>query len=157
MPFALVGTRKVSRRFTESFAPAPEGQTPEHPALEGMLPLCDFLTIHCNATPETQGIMNAARFELLPYGAIVINAARGAIIDDDALIAALASGRLGAAGIDAYNNEPEIDPRLISSNNTFLMPHIGSATTETRVAMGFRALDNLDAYFAGDEPGDRVA
>ena len=128
-----------------------------HKTLESMLPLCDFFTIHCNATPETQGMMNAERFGLLPYGAIVINAARGAIIDDDALIAALATGRLGAAGIDAYNNEPEIDPRLIALNNTFLMPHIGSATAETREAMGFRALDNLDAYFAGDEPGDRVA
>jgi len=128
-----------------------------HKTLESMLPQCDFLTIHCNATPETQSIMNTERFELLPSGAILINAARGAIIDDDALIAALASGRLGAAGIDAYNNEPEIDPRLIALNNTFLMPHIGSATAETRDAMGFRALDNLDAYFAGDEPGDRVA
>ena len=128
-----------------------------HKTLESILPHCDFLTIHCNATPETQSIMNTERFQLLPSGAILINAARGAIIDDDALIAALASGRLGAAGIDAYNNEPEIDPRLIAFNNTFLMPHIGSATVETRDAMGFRALDNLDAYFAGDEPGDRVA
>ncbi len=128
-----------------------------HQTLEDMLPNCDFLTIHCNATPETQGMMNAERFSLLPDGAIVVNAARGAIIDDEALIAALSSGKLGAAGIDAYNNEPNIDRRLIALNNTFLMPHIGSATRETRDAMGFRALDNLDAFFAGREPGDRVA
>ena len=128
-----------------------------HETLEGMLPNCDFLTIHCNATPETRGLMNAERFALLPDGAIVVNAARGAIIDDEALIAALGTGKLGAAGIDAYNNEPDIDARLIALANTFLMPHIGSATRETRDGMGFRAIDNLDAFFAGREPGDRVA
>ncbi len=75
----------------------------------------------------------------------------------DEILAALESGKLGAAGIDAYNNEPNIDPRLIAFENTFLMPHIGSATAETRDAMGYRALDNLDAFFAGREPKDRVA
>jgi lactate dehydrogenase-like 2-hydroxyacid dehydrogenase len=128
-----------------------------HDTLEGMLPHCDFLSLHCNVTPATRGLMNAKRFALLPDGAILVNAARGALVDDDALIDALASGRLRAAGIDAYNNEPNIDPRLTALPNTFLMPHIGSATRETRDAMGFRALDNLDAFFAGREPGDRVA
>ena len=103
------------------------------------------------------GIMNAARFALLPDGAILVNAARGAVIDDDALVDALKSGKLFAAGIDAYNNEPNVDNRLISLDNTFLLPHIGSANRETRDAMGFRALDNLDAFFAGREPRDRVA
>ncbi len=128
-----------------------------HEKLEDMLPHCDFLSVHCNATPQTVKLMNAERFDLLPDGAIFVNAARGAIVDDDALIAALQSGKLKAAGIDAYNNEPSIDKRLVALPNTFLMPHIGSATTETRDGMGFRALDNLDAYFAGREPGDRVA
>ncbi len=128
-----------------------------HDTLEDMLPVCDFLSIHCNATPETTGLMNAERFNLLPDGAIYVNAARGAIHVDDALIEALRSARLKAAGIDAYNNEPGIDPRFSELPNTFLMPHIGSATRETRDAMGFRALDNLDAFFAGQEPGDRVA
>ncbi len=128
-----------------------------HETLEDMLPVCDFLSIHCNATPETTGLMNAERFNRLPDGAVYVNAARGAIHVDDALIEALRSGRLRAAGIDAYNNEPDIDPRFAELPNTFLMPHIGSATTETRDAMGFRALDNLDAFFAGKEPGDRVA
>ncbi|MEE9316860.1 MAG: D-glycerate dehydrogenase [Rhodospirillales bacterium] len=128
-----------------------------HETLEDMLPVCDFLSIHCNATPETTGLMNAERLALLPDGAIFVNAARGAIHDDDALIEALKSGKLKAAGIDAYNNEPNIDPRFAELPNTFLMPHIGSATAETRDGMGFRALDNLDAYFAGKEPGDRVA
>lgn len=128
-----------------------------HGTLEEMLPHCDFLSLHCNVTPATRGVMNAARFALLPDGAILVNAARGALVDDDALVAALQSGRLRAAGIDAYNNEPDVDSRIVALPNTFLMPHIGSATRETRDAMGFRALDNLDAFFAGREPGDRVA
>jgi lactate dehydrogenase-like 2-hydroxyacid dehydrogenase len=128
-----------------------------HETLEDMLPLCDFLTLHCNVTPTTRGLMNAERFRLLPDGAILVNAARGAIIDDDALVEALKTGKLRAAGIDAYNNEPQIDRRIVELANTFLMPHIGSATAETRDAMGYRALDNLDAFFAGKEPRDRVA
>jgi lactate dehydrogenase-like 2-hydroxyacid dehydrogenase len=128
-----------------------------HETLENMLPQCEFLTLHCNVTPTTRRLMDARRFGLLPDGAIFVNAARGAIVDDDALIEALKSGRLRAAGIDAYNNEPNVDKRLVALPNTFLMPHIGSATAETRDAMGFRALDNLDAYFSGGEPRDRVA
>ncbi len=128
-----------------------------HDTLDGMLPNCDFLSLHCNITPLTRGLINAKRLALLPDGAILVNAARGALVDDDALVDALKSGKLRAAGIDAYNNEPNIDPRLTALPNTFLMPHIGSATRETRDAMGFRALDNLDAFFAGREPGDRVA
>ncbi|HAD85763.1 MAG TPA: D-glycerate dehydrogenase, partial [Rhodospirillaceae bacterium] len=128
-----------------------------HETLEDMLPHCDFLSLHCNVTEETRGIMDAKRFALLPDGAVLANAARGAVIDDDALIDALKSGKLFAAGIDAYNNEPNVDPRIAALDNTFLLPHIGSANRETRDAMGFRALDNLDAFFAGREPGDRVA
>ena len=128
-----------------------------HETLEDMLPQCDVLTIHCNVTPATRGLMTARLFDLLPRGAIFVNAARGAIVNDDALVDALTSGRLRAAGIDAFNHEPHVDPRLVALPNTFLMPHIGSATAETRDAMGFRALDNLDAFFAGREPRDRVA
>ncbi|MFQ6024873.1 MAG: NAD(P)-dependent oxidoreductase, partial [Acidiferrobacterales bacterium] len=86
-----------------------------------------------------------------------VNAARGSIVDEQALIDALQSGKLAAAGLDVYNNEPNINPAFRTLPNTFLLPHIGSATRETRDAMGFRALDNLDAIFAGDEPRDRVA
>jgi lactate dehydrogenase-like 2-hydroxyacid dehydrogenase len=128
-----------------------------HETVEELLPHCDFLSIHCNVTPATRRLMDARRFSLLPDGAIFVNAARGAIVDDEALIEALTSGKLRAAGIDAYNNEPKVDQRLVALPNTFLMPHIGSATAETRDAMGFRAIDNLDAYFAGHEPRDRVA
>jgi lactate dehydrogenase-like 2-hydroxyacid dehydrogenase len=122
-----------------------------------LMPQCDFLTLHCVASPATAGLLNAERIALLPDGAIVVNASRGVVIDDNALIAALKSGKLAAAGLDVYNNEPDIHPEYRELSNVFLMPHIGSATRETRDAMGFRALDNLDAIFAGREPRDRVA
>lgn len=128
-----------------------------HETTEHLLPHCDFLALHCPATPETRGLLNAERIALLPDGAIVVNAARGSIVDEDALIAALKSGKLAAAGLDVYNNEPHINPAFRELRNTFLMPHIGSATRETRDAMGFLALDNLDAVFAGREPPTRVA
>ncbi len=126
--------------------------------LEDMLPECRFLSLHCPATPETHHLLNKERIARLPDGAVVVNTARGAIVDDDALIAALRSGKLAAAGLDVFNGEPEnIHPEYRELPNTFLLPHIGSATRETRDAMGFRALDNLDAVFAGREPRDRVA
>ena len=138
--------------------PAVEAGAIYHATPEDLLPNCDFLALHCVSTPETFKLLNAARIALLPDGAIVVNASRGAVIDDDALIAALKSGKLTAAGIDVYNNEPtNIHPGYRELPNVFLMPHIGSATKETRIAMGFRALDNLDAIFAGREPRDRVA
>jgi lactate dehydrogenase-like 2-hydroxyacid dehydrogenase len=128
-----------------------------HPTPEDLMPHCDFLAFHCTLTPQTRGMLNAERIALLPDGAIVVNVSRGGVIDDEALIAALRSGKVAAAGLDVYNNEPNIDARYRELPNTFLMPHIGSATKETRDAMGFRALDNLDAFFAGREPRDRVA
>lgn len=129
-----------------------------HETLESLLPNCDVLSIHCPATPETTGLLNAERIALLPDGAIVVNTARGGVVDDDALIEALKSGKVWAAGLDVFNGEPEnIHPQYRSLDNVFLLPHIGSATTDTRDAMGFRALDNLDAIFAGVEPTDRVA
>ncbi len=124
--------------------------------VDELLPHCDFLALHCPATPDTQGLLDARRIALLPDGAIVINAARGSIIDEAALIEALRSGKLAAAGLDVYNNEPNIDPAFRTLKNTFLLPHIGSATRETRDAMGFRALDNLDAIFAQRQPRDRL-
>ncbi len=127
-----------------------------HRTPEDLLPHCDFLSIHCPATDETRHLLNAERIALLPPDAVVVNTARGAIVDDDALIDALRSGRLFAAGLDVFNNEPNIDPRYRDLPNTFLLPHIGSATRETRDAMGYRALDNLDAIMGGKEPRDRL-
>jgi lactate dehydrogenase-like 2-hydroxyacid dehydrogenase len=148
---------KIHYHDVRRLPPEQEASAIFHETAEDLLPHCDFLSVHCNVTSATRGLMDARRFSLLPDGAIFVNAARGAIVDDEALIEALKSGKLRAAGIDAYNNEPKVDPRIVALPNTFLMPHIGSATAETRDAMGFRALDNLDAYFAGREPRDRVA
>jgi lactate dehydrogenase-like 2-hydroxyacid dehydrogenase len=127
-----------------------------HETTEDLLPHCDFLALHCPATPETRHLLNAERIALLPDGAIVVNAARGSIVDETALIDALKSGKLAAAGLDVYENEPNINPAFRDIRNTFLLPHIGSATRETRDAMGFRALDNLDAIFAQRQPRDRL-
>jgi lactate dehydrogenase-like 2-hydroxyacid dehydrogenase len=128
-----------------------------HESLDSLLGVSDVLSLNCPSTPESKGLLNAERIAKLPDGAIVINTARGALVDDENLIAALASGKLAAAGLDVYNNEPDIHPGYRELTNVFLLPHIGSATLETRDAMGFRALDNLDSIFAGREPGDRVA
>ena len=127
-----------------------------HDSVEGLLPHCEFLSIHCPATPETRHLLNGERIALLPDRAVVVNTARGAVVDDDALIAALRSGKLFSAGLDVFNDEPRIHPGYRELKNTFLLPHIGSATVETRDAMGFRALDNLDAIMAGREPRDRL-
>lgn len=134
-----------------------EGGVIYHPDLDQMLGHCEFLSLHCPATPETQGLLNAERIARLPDGAIVVNTARGALVDDDALIAALTSGKLMAAGLDVFNDEPGGDPRYRELENVFLLPHVGSATKETRIAMGNRAIDNMDAFFASRAPRDRVA
>ena len=127
-----------------------------HARAEGMLPHCDFLSINAPASPETTGFLNAARIALLPDGAIVVNTARGPLVDDEALIAALKSGKLRAAGLDVFTGEPKIHPGYAPLPNTFLLPHLGSATRETRNGMGFKALDNLDAFFASKPLPARV-
>lgn len=128
----------------------------QHAREETFWPACQFVSLHIPLTPATKHFLNAARIARLPKGAIVVNTARGDVVDDDALIAALRSGHLAAAGLDVYTNEPNARPEYRALANTFLLPHLGSATLETRCAMGFRALDNVDAVFAGREPGDRV-
>ena len=127
-----------------------------HDNLASMLPLCDILAMHCPSLPETQDLLNAELIDQLPDGAIVVNSARGAVVDEDALIDALKSRKLAAAGLDVYKNEPNIRKDFSELDNVFLLPHVGTATKETRDAMGYRALDNLDAIFAGKEPRDRV-
>lgn len=127
-----------------------------HENLDTLLPVSDFLSLHCPATPETEGLMNAARIAQLPEGAVLVNTARGALVDEDALLEAIRSGHLAAAGLDCFRTEPGGNPAFAAHDNIFMLPHIGSATRCTRDAMGFRALDNLDAFFAGREPKDRV-
>ncbi len=127
-----------------------------HETIETLLPVSDFVSLHCPATPQTTGLLNAERLALLPAGAIVINTARGALIVEDDLMAAIRSGHIAAAGLDCFVTEPGGNPGFADHPNIFMLPHIGSATRETRDAMGFRALDNLDAYFSGKEPRDRL-
>ena len=128
-----------------------------HERVDDLLPHCDVLSLHCPATPETTGLIDDRTLALLPDGAVLVNTARGALVDEAALVRALKSGKLFAAGLDVFVTEPGGNPALSALENVFLLPHIGSATRETRDAMGFRALDNIDAVFAGREPGDRVA
>ena len=125
-----------------------------HARLDDMLPHCDFLSINCASTPETRDLINARTIGLLPEGSIVVNTARGEIIDDEALIAALKSGKLAAAGLDVFKGEPNIDPRYRELENVFMLPHLGSATKNTRIAMGMKAVDNLEAFFKGERPRD---
>lgn len=127
-----------------------------HDTVDSLLVVSDFLSLHCPATPQTTGLMNQERLALLPDGAVLVNAARGALVDEDALLAAIESGKLAAAGLDCFVNEPGGNPAFAHHNNIFMLPHIGSATRVTRDAMGFRALDNLDAFFAGKQPRDTV-
>jgi len=127
-----------------------------HQDLDGLLSRVDILSLHAASTPQTQKFINSRTIAKLPRGAILINTARGDLVDDDDLIDALKSGHLAAAGLDVFDGEPDIHPKYRELTNVFLLPHLGSATVDTRNAMGFRALDNLDAYFNGTTPKDAV-
>jgi lactate dehydrogenase-like 2-hydroxyacid dehydrogenase len=128
-----------------------------HAEPDDMLPHCDFLSINAPMTATTRKWVNAERIAKLPKGAIVVNTARGGVVDDEALIAALKSGHLFAAGIDVFDGEPKIHQGYYGLQNAFLLPHMGSATVETRNAMGFKALDNLEAFLLrGQTPPDLV-
>ena len=127
-----------------------------HGSDDTFLPVCDVLSLHAPGGEGTRHWLDAARIAQLPRGAIVANAARGTLIDDTALVAALQSGQVAAAGLDVYNGEPRVDPRLVALENVVLLPHLGSATIETRDAMGHLVLDGIEAVLAGREPGNLV-
>lgn len=118
---------------------------------------CDFLSLHCPGGADTYKMINSAVFSAMKPGAILVNSARGDVVDEDALFAALDTGHLAAAGLDVYHGEPALDPRFLSYENLVLAPHLGSASAATRAAMGHRAIDNLKAFLAGDCPGDLVS
>jgi lactate dehydrogenase-like 2-hydroxyacid dehydrogenase len=120
-----------------------------HASLDSLLAVSDILSINAPSSPETRHILNAAAIARLPDGAIVVNTARGDMIEDAALIAALTTGKLRAAGLDVFAGEPNLNPAYLALPNTYLLPHLGSATIETRDRMGFMALDNIDAVLAG--------
>jgi lactate dehydrogenase-like 2-hydroxyacid dehydrogenase len=125
------------------------GDAVYHEDPSDLLRASQFLTLHAPETPQTRHFLNAKAISLLPPGAIVVNTARGGLVVDDDLIAALKSGRVAAAGLDVFEGEPKLNPEYVSLKNTFLTPHIGSATIETRTAMGMLALDNVDAVLNG--------
>lgn len=127
-----------------------------HDTIESLLGVSDYLSLHCPATETTAGLINSETLALLPDGAILVNTARGALVDESSLIDAIETGKLSAAGIDCFQTEPVGNPAFAKHQNIFTLPHIGSATAETRDAMGFRALDNLDAFFAGSTPHDKL-
>lgn len=120
-----------------------------HDSLDSLLAVSDILSINAPSSPQTRHILNAAAIARLPDGAIVVNTARGDMVEDAALIAALTSGKLRAAGLDVFAGEPNLDPAYLTLPNAYLLPHLGSATIETRDRMGFMALDNIDAVLAG--------
>ena len=120
------------------------------PSLRELLPRCQIISLHAPGGAATDKLMNAETIGMLPRGAVLVNAARGTLVDEDALVDALQSGQLSAAGLDVFRKEPDFDVRLAALPNVFLTPHMGSATTETRNAMGFRALDNIEAVLAGN-------
>ena len=117
--------------------------------IKDMLPECDFVSIHTPATAETKHILNFSTISLLPRHAVVINTSRGSTIDDDALIDALENKKIYAAGLDVFNNEPNLDKRYLNLDNCFVLPHVGSATHETRLAMSMMAVDNIYCFFNG--------
>src|ERR1700685_1948150 len=125
------------------------GDAAYHKDPSDLLRASQFLSLHAPETPQTRHFLNSKPLSLLPAGAIVVNTARGGLVVDDDLIAALKSGRVAAAGLDVFEGEPKIHPEYVSLKNTFLLPHIGSATIETRTAMGMLALDNVEAVLKG--------
>jgi len=127
-----------------------------HDSDESFLAQCDVLSLNAPGGEATRRWLNAERIALLPRGAVVVNAARGTLVDDRALIAALQSGQVGFAGLDVYDGEPKVHPGYLGLQNVVLLPHLGSATAETRDAMGFLALDGIDAVLAGRTPPNAI-
>jgi len=118
-----------------------------HDSLKSLFSVSDVLSICCPATKETQNLINKETLEYFPKGAVITNVARGDIVDDDALIDALHRRKIYAAGLDVYKNEPNLNPGYLKLKDVFILPHLGSATKETRTAMGNLAIDNIDEYF----------
>ena len=126
-------------------------------SIEAVLADSDFVSLHCPATSETRHLMNAERFKAMQPYAFLINTARGDVVDEAALVAALKAGTIAGAGLDVYEREPEVTRELLEMENVVLLPHLGSATLETREGMGFKVVTNMEAFFSGKEPPNRVA
>ena len=140
---------KIHYSNRSKLPPSLEGDAIYHEDPRELLRVSQFLSLHAPETPETRHFLNAKSIDLLPPGAVIVNTARGGLVLDEDLIAALRSGQVAAAGLDVFEGEPRLHPGYRELKNTFLLPHIGSATVETRVAMGMLALDNIDSVLAG--------
>jgi lactate dehydrogenase-like 2-hydroxyacid dehydrogenase len=125
-------------------------------SIDDVLARSDFISIHCPGGAETYHLMNAKRLAMMKPTAFLVNSARGDVIDPAALIEALNSGTIAGAGLDVFEGEPAVPDELKAMENVVLLPHLGSATVETRFAMGMRVVDNLTAFFAGEEPQDKL-
>ena len=146
--------------FTDPYPPPSEVvaalQAEARPSIEDVLQEADFVSLHCPGGKETRHLINAERLSLMKPGAFLINSARGDVINQSALIEALRQGVIAGAGLDVFEGEPAVPEPLLSMQNVVLLPHLGSASRETRVAMGMRVVDNLQAFFDGKAPRDRV-
>ena len=127
-----------------------------HKDIKGLFEQSDFLSINCPATSETKKIINKKTLSYLKRNAVIGNAARGDVVDDDAMVEALKNGTVFAYGLDVYNGEPKIHPEYLKLKNIFLLPHLGSATKRTRWDMAYRATKNLEDFFLGKKPQDQV-
>ena len=116
----------------------------------------DFVSLHCPGGKETYHLIGADAFRAMQPGAFLINTARGDVVDEAALAAALAAGEIAGAGLDVFEKEPAVTPALLEMENVVLLPHLGSATRETRKAMGMRVVENIEAFFNGETPRDKL-
>ena len=118
-----------------------------HNSLKSLISVSDFFSINCPATKETKHIINNKTLKYFPDGAVISNSARGDMIDDNAMVEALKNGKIYSLGLDVYNGEPNIHPEYLTLPNVFVLPHLGSATTKTRTAMGNLAISNIEEFF----------
>ena len=146
--------------FTDPYPPPPELisslQAKPRDSAEDVLREADFVSLHCPGGKETYHLINRERLAIMKQGAFLINSARGDVIDQVALVEALKNGAIAGAGLDVFEGEPAVPDELLSLDNVVLFPHLGSASRETRVAMGMRVVENLEAFFNGKPPHDRV-
>jgi glyoxylate reductase len=167
----VVGLGRIGTRYAQlahgigaeilytSQSPKPEAESElgaRSRDLHELLEASDVVSIHAPSTPETRGLIGAAELELIGPQGVLVNTSRGPLVDSEAVAAALQKGTLGAAGLDVYENEPEVSPRLLDAPRAVLLPHIGSATVRARDGMATKVADNVIAVLEGDEPPSRV-
>jgi lactate dehydrogenase-like 2-hydroxyacid dehydrogenase len=146
--------------FHDPFPPAAEDiaglNATQCSSLEEVFQQADFVSLHCPGGKDTYHLIGADAFKAMQPGAFLINTARGDVVDEAALVTALENGEIAGAGLDVFEKEPAVNAALLQMENVVLLPHLGSATEETRIAMGMRVVENIEAFFAGDTPRDKL-